>query len=293
VSPKKVIVIGDVMVDVIVQPTQALAPTSDTPADVRVGRGGSGANVAVALALGGHDVTYVGVVGDDVAGEQFVADLQRSGVTPLLEKVEGSTGVVVALIASDGQRAMMTDRGVNNQLTLEAVLLALETPFDHLHLSGYTLLDVATRTCGTSALERANSLGASTSVDVCSVGPLEVVTPEVFLAAARPSGMLIANEEEALLLAGTSDVTQAATILARDFEEVFITRGREGALVLTEGQSWSEASHSLQVLDTTGAGDAASGAYVGARLDGLSVGESLTEAMLAAAIVVRGLGSRG
>jgi sugar/nucleoside kinase (ribokinase family) len=292
-SPKKAIVMGDVMIDVIVQPTKPLAPTSDTPANVRVGRGGSGANVAVALARGGHDVTYVGVVGDDVAGEQFAADLRRAGVTPLLEKVEGPTGVVVALIASDGQRAMMTDRGVNTQLTLEAVLSALETSFDHLHLSGYTLLDAATRRCGTTALERANSLGASTSVDVCSVGPLALVTAEVFLEAAQSSAMLIANEEEALLLAGSNDVAEAAAVLARDFEEVVITRGREGALVMTKGQSWFESSLSLEVLDTTGAGDAASGAYIAARLDGLSVGESLTQAMVAAAIVVRGLGSRG
>lgn len=281
------------MLDVIVQPTQAVAPTSDTPANVRVGRGGSGANVAVALAQGGHDVTYVGVVGDDIAGEQFVADLERSGVTPLLEKVEGSTGVVVALIASDGQRAMMTDRGVNNQLTWEWVLSALESPLDHLHLSGYTLLDAATRILGTTALERANSLGVSTSVDVCSVGPLAHVTPDVFLEAARVSAMLIANEEEALALAGSSDVNEAAAILARDFEEVFITRGREGALVVTKSQSWSESSSSVHVLDTTGAGDAASGAYIAARLDGLSVGESLSEGMRAAALVVSGLGARG
>jgi ribokinase len=291
--PKKIIVIGDVMLDVVVQPTQEVAPTSDTPANVRVGRGGSGANVAVALAAVGHDVSYVGVVGNDVAGEQFVADLQRAGVRPLLQTVEGSTGVVVALIASDGQRAMMTDRGVNNQLTLESVLRVLEAPFDHLHLSGYTLLDVATRRTGTTALERATSLGASTSVDVCSVGPLAAVTPTVFREAALASAMLIANEEEALLLAGASDVVEAANTLARDFEEVFITRGREGALVVAGGQSWSESSLSVEVLDTTGAGDAASGAYVSARLDGLTVSESLTQAMMAAAIVVRGLGSRG
>jgi len=47
----------------------------------------------------------------DVAGGQFVEDLLQAGVTPRLELVEGSTGVVVALIAPDGQRAMMNDRG--------------------------------------------------------------------------------------------------------------------------------------------------------------------------------------
>lgn len=292
-SPKRIIVIGDAMLDVIVQPTAPLAPTSDTPANVRMGRGGSGANVAVALASAGHDVTFVGVVGDDVAGEHFIDDLQHAGVRASLERVEGSTGVVVALINSDGQRAMMTDRGVNARLTLKAVLSALEEPFDHLHLSGYTLLDEATRGIGTTVLERAGGLGASTSVDVCSVGPLVRVTPAIFLEAARPAAMLIANEEEALCLAGTSDVEQAAQVLAGDYAEVLITRGDKGALVRAEGQSFSVQSLNVDVLDTTGAGDAASGAYLGARLDGLSIEESLGQAMTAAAHVVSGLGSRG
>jgi len=39
-SPKRIVVIGDVMLDVIVQPTSPVAPTSDTPANVRLGRGG-------------------------------------------------------------------------------------------------------------------------------------------------------------------------------------------------------------------------------------------------------------
>jgi sugar/nucleoside kinase (ribokinase family) len=284
---------GDVMLDVIVQPTAPLAPTSDTPANVRMGRGGAGANVAVAIASFGHDVIYVGAVGSDVAGEQFADDLVRAGVTPQLEVVQGPTGVVVALIGNDGQRAMMTDRGVNGQLTFDAVMSALVPPFDHLHLSGYILLDELTRTIGAAALERARAMGVSTSVDVCSVGPLARVGASVFLEVAAASSMLIANEEEALFLAGTGDVDEAASTLARNFDEVLITRGPEGALARAAGETWRETSRSVEVLDTTGAGDAASGAYLAARVSGLSIVASLTQAMQAAVVVVRGLGSRG
>jgi sugar/nucleoside kinase (ribokinase family) len=292
-SPKRIVVIGDVMLDVIVQPTSPVAPTSDTPANVRLGRGGAGANVAVALAGAGHEVTYVGVVGDDVAGGQFVEDLLQAGVTPRLELVEGSTGVVVALIAPDGQRAMMTDRGVNGRLTLDSVLSALDEPFDHLHVSGYTLLDERTRAVASAALEVASANGAGTSVDVCSVGPLQQVTAAIFLEASAGSGMLSANEEEALLLSGVGDVTEAARVLVLLFDEVLITRGRDGALAADAFGTWSEPSRSVDVLDTTGAGDAASGAYLGARLSGSSIPRSLIDAMEAAAVVVRGLGSRG
>ena len=105
--------------------------------------------------------------------------------------------------------------------------------------------------------------------------------------------MLSANEEEALLLSGVGDVTEAARVLVLLFDEVLITRGRDGALAADAFGTWSEPSRSVDVLDTTGAGDAASGAYLGARLSGSSIPRSLIDAMEAAAVVVRGLGSRG
>jgi len=293
VNPKRVVVIGDVMLDVSVQPTRNVAPTSDTPSNVSLGRGGSGANVAVALAHYGHEVIYVGVVGNDFAGQLFADDLVQSGVTPQLIAGAGPTGVVVSLVAPDGQRAMMTDRGVNDQLTVDHVATVLEEPLDHLHLSGYTLLDDVTRPIGTAALDMARSKGATTSVDVCSVGPLAQVGVPVFLEAAMPISMLFANGEEAMLLTGERDARTAAIELSPSFDEVLVTLGREGALAAKAGTLHHEASHSVDVLDTTGAGDAASGAYLANRLSGASIDDSLVAAMDAAAVVVRGLGSRG
>lgn len=292
-NAKRVVVIGDVMLDVIVQPTAPPAPTSDTPSNVRLGRGGAGANVAVSIARFGHEVTYVGVAGNDFAGQLFVDELERAGVTSQLTLGAGPTGVVVAVVASDGQRAMMTDRGVNAELTLDHVLTVLESPFDHLHLSGYTLLDEATRAVGTAVLELARSRGLTTSVDACSVGPLALMGTPVFLDAAASASMLFANAEEAQLLAGSDDLDAAATSLGEFFDEVLVTMGRAGAVAVNGARLWREASRSDAVLDTTGAGDAASGAYLANRMSGASIADSLAAAMDAAAVVVRGLGSLG
>jgi sugar/nucleoside kinase (ribokinase family) len=281
------------MLDVIVQPTAPPAPTSDTPSNVRLGRGGAGANVAVSLASYGHEVTYVGVAGNDFAGQLFVDELERAGVTPQLTVGAGPTGVVVAVVASDGQRAMMTDRGVNGELTLDHVLTVLESPLDHLHLSGYTLLDDATRSIGTAALELARAKGATTSVDACSLRPLALMGVGVFLNAASSASMLFANAEEAQLMAGSDDLDAAASSLGAFFDEVLVTMGRAGAVVAKRSQLWHEASRDETVLDTTGAGDAASGTYLAHRVAGASIDDSLVAAMDAAAVVVRGLGSRG
>ena len=104
--------------------------------------------------------------------------------------------------------------------------------------------------------------------------------------------MLFANEEEALALAGEADVDAALAILRRSFSDVMVTRGPEGALAVSGTEVARSRSLSDLVLDTTGAGDAATGAFLGARLHGANLDEALTLAMQASARVVRALGAR-
>ncbi|HET9088665.1 MAG TPA: carbohydrate kinase family protein, partial [Acidimicrobiales bacterium] len=126
-----VAVLGDVMLDVVVAPVGPLSATSDTPSRVRVGRGGSGANLAIALARTGHDVTYLGAAGRDGAAALWRGYLAEAGVHARLEEVDAATGVVVALVGGDGQRSMYTDRGANSLLTGLFVETALAAAFAH------------------------------------------------------------------------------------------------------------------------------------------------------------------
>ena len=81
--------------------------------------------------------------------------------------------------------------------------------------------------------------------------------------------------------------------MSRDFDEVVVTLGERGARVWRDGVVYSASSSSTGVIDTTGAGDAATGAYLAVRLSDGSVDEALEAAMIAASEVVKGLGSRG
>ena len=284
-----VVVLGDVMLDVIVVPLGPLSATSDTRSRVRVGRGGSGANLAAALARTGHAVTYLGAVGRDAAGALWRDHLSGAGVAAQLEEVDASTGVVVALVGDDGQRSMFTDRGANSLLSAAFVEAALDD-YSHLHVSGYSLLDAATRDVAVAALARARVLGATTSVDVCSVGPLLALGPALFASLVAGVDFLFANEEEATVL-GAGDMDEALLALGALSREVLVTRGVHGALVRRDGAVSSAPSLARDVLDTTGAGDAASGTYLGARLAGEEVEIALVNAMAAAAVVVGGLGA--
>ncbi|MEO9181209.1 MAG: PfkB family carbohydrate kinase, partial [Acidimicrobiales bacterium] len=178
-------------------------------------------------------------------------------------------------------------------LNSEHVLGVLDQPFDHLHVSGYSLLDGQTRVVGVAALDKTRALSRTTSVDVCSVAPLRDITPGVFMAAADDVTCLFANEEEAQVLGGTDSTDEAVMMLATRFNEVVVTRGVSGAVARKDGVTFRATSSSDAVVDTTGAGDAATGAYLAVRLGDGSIGEGLEAAMAAAAVVVRGLGSRG
>lgn len=288
---RRVVVLGDVMLDVVVRRLAPLAPTSDTPSSIRVTRGGSGASLAIAVAAGGHEVVYVGAAGRDGAATIVGDALRSANVTAQLEPVGAATGTVVSLVGDDGQRAMLTDRGANSLLSESFVLGRLAVPFDHLHVSGYLLLDPSTRAIGVAALALAKEHGRTTSVDVCSVAPLRAMTPEVFLDAVRGASQLFANEEEALLLTSTASVDDALAFLVSRFDEVVITRGSEGAVCASGETRTRVDARDVAVLDTTGAGDAATGTYLGARLHGEDVAVALSKAMVASARVVEGLGS--
>ena len=123
-------------------------------------------------------------------------------------------------------------------------------PFDHLHVSGYLLLDPATRAIGVAALALANDRRPTSSVDVCSVAPLRQMTPEVFLEVANGATQLFANEEEALVLTGTSDAEERAGVprvaIPRSRHHARPSRGDRGggrdpvlAFVLTTSRCWT------------------------------------------------------
>lgn len=114
---------------------------------------------------------------------------------------------------------MITDRGANALLDPSDVDV---TGGVHLHLSGYVLLDPASRPAGLAALRTAHAAGLTTSVDAASAAPLRAA-PD-FLTWTRGVDLLIANADEAEVLAGPGTPTEQATRLA----SLLPSAGRDG-----------------------------------------------------------------
>jgi sugar/nucleoside kinase (ribokinase family) len=276
-SRPRVVVLGDLILDVVVALDEPAVPDSDAAARTRLTLGGAAANVAAWVAHAGGRAVLIGRVGADAAGREHQEVLRRRGVEARLVVDPGaSTGTVVALTAPDGSRTMLTDRGANLRLRAEDVPTDLGGAGDHLHLSGYTLLHEATRSAAQTALEAAGQAGLSTSVDASSAGPLRQVGSDAFLAWTHGVDVLRANREEALLLApGADDAEEAVAALATRCPTVVVSDGPRGAWVAAGGLVHHEPAHAAKVRDTVGAGDALTAGFLTALLSGRPPAQAL------------------
>jgi sugar/nucleoside kinase (ribokinase family) len=246
------VVVGDLMVDVVARLSGPLARGSDTAARIERHGGGQGANVAAWLAACGVPVTFVGRAGDDALGREAVAELDAAGVhTRVTFDPEAPTGTCLVLVEPGGERTMVPDPGANDALVVEDLPEGA-----HLHLAGYTLLREGSRAAGLRALAQARARGTTISLDPSSAAPLAAVGAAAFLQWAGPVDLLVANAEEAALLSGHSDVDHSARALTELATEVVVKLGAEGAVWSGGVEVRRRPADEVEVVDTTGAGDA-------------------------------------
>lgn len=266
----RVLIVGDVIDDVVVEPLGPIARATDTPARITPTPGGSAANQAVWLAAAGTHVRLAACVGAaDV--DRHARLLREAGVEPhLAADGQRPTGTIVILVEGDGERTMFTDRGANLSLDLDALPDTLLDGIDLLHLSGYSLFDARVRTAVLDLVGRARARDVPLSIDPGSTGFLREVGPAAFLGWIDPVEVLLPNLEEARLLTGRNGAEEAATALLEVATVVAVTCGGAGAIVTSRGSSpRAVPAPTVEVVDTTGAGDAFAGSFLAAWLAGV------------------------
>jgi sugar/nucleoside kinase (ribokinase family) len=286
----RILVLGDVMVDVVARLSGPLASASDAPATIRFHGGGSAANTAAWLVAAGAEPVLIGCVGDDERGRHAHGELRMAGVDARLAvDPDLPTGTCVVLVGPDGERTMVPDAGANDALRDEDLADELLAPGGHLHVAGYALLREGSRPAARAAIGRALEAGMTVSVDPSSSA---LLSPE-FLDWADGAGLLLPNVPEAEALTGESDQERAGRALAERFDEVVVTLGADGAL-WTDGNDVIRAPAAPvgAVEDSTGAGDAFAAGLLAARLAGAGVSEALASGCSLAARAVQQFGAR-
>jgi len=258
------VVIGDLVADLIVLGGGTLERGTDNPAEVRLTRGGSAANVAVAAAPR-HPSRFIGRVGDDTLAHALVGELEAAGVDARVQRA-GRTGSIVVLVDAVGERTMITDRGAAAEL--DAIDPAWIAGADWVHLPLYGFASTRSRRAVTDAAILAAAGGAVVSLDLSSVATLRDLGAAelgLLLSELRPD-VVFANEDEARTVAELGLVPPGIYVVKRGAEPVIVTVDGGAAEVQVDKVD--------DVLDSTGAGDAFAAGYIVAALNGADPRES-------------------
>ena len=257
--------------------------------EIRMSPAGTAGGTAVVLAKLGATTRSVGAVGDDVLGTTLLGLLADNGVDVdrMACVAEAQTSASVLPLRGDGQRPAWHCIGANGAAAaaVDARLAdGLLSGLDHVHVGGPEFLGDAAVTL----LAAAREAGVTTSVDMLAPG--EPMWLEAIAACLPHVDHFLPNDEQLLGLTGADTLEEAAeALLARGVGCVGVTAGARGAYVATaEGGTWVPA-YAIEVVDTTGCGDAFSAGFVLGRSTGRSVLEAARLGNATAAQVAQGL----
>ena len=279
--------LGDLMLDVVVAPSRALESGTDVPGRVRIVQGGSAATTARWLGRLGARSSLISSVGRDAAGRALVEALRTDGVTPRVVRVAGArTGRIGVLVAPDGERSFVADRGAADLLRPDDLRASWFRGADALHLPVYSLLGDPLGDAGRRGIELARDAGAVVSVDLASIGPLLADgrrSARALIAEVAPD-LLFATASEASALLGGRSVDELLEFAAT----AVVKRGPKGATVLArvgDGSTRFEvATEHIAASDTTGAGDAFDAGFLVGWFAARAAGRSLPAALQRAAV---------
>ncbi|GAA1407889.1 ribokinase [Glutamicibacter uratoxydans] len=284
----QVTVVGSSNVDITALMDRLPAPGETVLADsYQLTPGGKGANQALAAALAGARTEFIGAVGQDPNAQIALEQLDAAGVQlGRVARVPENTGVAIIQVDAGAENCIAVVPGANASVDAAAVKAAGE-------LHGILVLQGEIPASGIGA-----AIDAAAERVVLNLAPV-IELERRYLLAANP---LVANEHEAALILAQLDGADqpvdepeeaiAAKLLAHGIASVVITLGANGCLVAEGGTVQQLPAVKVKAVDTTGAGDA----FTGALAARLAAGDTLVQAAgfagKFAALTVQGHGAQ-
>ena len=288
---KGICVVGSANVDLIFR-----TPRLPVPGETLAGHslhqcmGGKGANQAVMAARLGADVTFVARVGNDGFGTEAIEAYKSEGInTSFIQQDDGQpTGTAAILVDDDAENCIVVVAGANARLAPEHVQAARSVVENSNVLLSQLETPVAT------TLEAFQLARATNVLTILTPAPAENVTPELL----ELCDICVPNKAEIATIIGQpvnseQDVMHAAALLRdRGVKRVALTMGDDGVLLIDESGSSHIPATKVEAIDTTGAGDAFTGAMAVGLAEGLSLKEAAQHAGVVAALSVTRAGTQ-
>jgi sugar/nucleoside kinase (ribokinase family) len=286
-----VITMGAHILDVLVRPVSEIPPEQGTVLveQMRMTAAGTAAGTALTFAKLGAAVRTAGAIGTDPAGDLLLSLLgsARIDTSLVVRKPDVPTSMSVLPIRPNGERPALHLLGANLAYTLDDIDWDAVAAADHIHLGGVEMLgpDFAPR-----ILKHAKENGLTTSVDLIAPGGMG--TFDLIAPALAYTDYLLPNEDQVL---GFTDEAELADGCRRLLDAgaglLAVTCGADGALIVSREGTQQVPAFAVDVVDTTGCGDAFSAGFVYATRLGRTPRDAAVLGNAVAALVAGGLGS--
>ena len=273
-----VLFFGDINVDNIFKLPEFPEPGRDGFAThTEMHLGGAVCNSAVVCQKMGQPASLLGVVGEDLWADFVYSELKRAGINAdhVFIKAGEKTGLIFIAVTPDGERTMLSYRGVNLKIQ---PLDITENVLDDIRLvqfSGYAFLESPQKESAWRLLKLAIDRRIPISLDT-GLDPVLLASDDIHEVLPHLS-LLITGEREARLLTGMDNhQDQVDELLSLGLQQIAIKLGSRGALIGCENDVFKQPAFPVTVVDTTSAGDAFSAGLIYGYLNGLSPDSSLT-----------------
>lgn len=285
----RVLVVGSINCDITVR-----VPDLPLPNQTILGHGasttigGKGLNQAAAAAAVGADVRFVTTIGDDHFSRQMIDYLGQTGVGTdfVRSKPACRSGIAIITVDDAGNNVIAVAPGANGEVTPEQV----EAAFDDGELPAVVLVQLEIPIATVAAtLRLARARGVTTILNPAPAHP-DILEYLPFI------DILTPNEHELAELAGLSVDAVAAGGAPFEAALVKLQSISGGTILATRGASGSTAydgngflripAYSMDVVDTTGAGDVFNGTLAASIASGDDLAGAIRKATAAAAISI-------
>jgi len=254
--------------------------------------GGSAANTIVGIADFGGKAAYACKVGGDDFGKQYLAEMRQLGIAIEVSSSQGQTGSCVVLITPDAQRTMLTHLGVSASLGPDDISASEIGKAKYVYIEGYLFTGDSTRAAALKAIELAKAQGVKVALTVSDPFLIDLFRDQFIELIEDPVDLLFCNEQEARALTGFDDPVDCAHAIHKHTENVALTLGSNGSILMHEGEVIAVESVPVQAVDSTGAGDMYAAGVLYGITNGLSWQQAGHLGSHAAAQIVSRLGAR-